>query len=239
MLCFLPNPCRSLASKRRELAELKEQSKIMKAQIRTRKQNVATLETMLLNAKSGSSRRRSSSSRDTVKPEATEPAAKPTVIRFFVTGPDGLCVEFNERAETMVGDVVLRARHAFQQSAPNNSNSNNNNNSSNNSRSGRRRSANDEPPRILSCKLIYQGRLLLEDRTLELEGVRMGDTVVAVVKYQQEQEESPERVVKPDTVPIAPQTIGSGMPDLSEFLGKQQETLRDVAVEMRYQYHCH
>ena len=181
----------------------------MKAQIRTRKQNVATLETMLLNAKSGSSRRKT---REPVKPES-EPVVRPSIIKFFVTGPDGSCVEFNERGDTFVSDVIHRVRDAFQSHQPRN-----------HRQSSRRQEA--ATSSIISCKLIYQGRIMLDDRTLDQENVRAGDTIVAVVKFHEEPME-----VQP--LQIQPQ-VNTGLPDLNEFLGKQQETLRDVAVEMRY-----
>jgi hypothetical protein len=171
-----------LTAKRRELAELKEESKGLKSQIRTRKQNIATLESMLLASKSSSQKPKRSkhiseaSDNDGPPRSVTE---RPAIIRFYVTGTtSGLCVECNERGSASIADVIHSIQQTFATAFVASYNSQY---LAQKPRSNLRGKANSLPTNDdVSVKLMYQGRQLLEDSTIDDNSVRVGDSLVCV-----------------------------------------------------------
>jgi hypothetical protein len=182
---------RDLTAKRRELAELKEETKGLKSQIRTRKQNVATLESMLMAAKSSS--KRSHKQREADIPVAvTQPSdsqvpaqVRPPIIQFFVTGTSsGVCVECNERGTALIGDVVRSIKHTFASvylntlpavQVPTTS--------KRRSSSGHQQAAKPTVDDVCA-QLMYQGKMLRADTTVDDNNIRVGDTVVCVLSLQ-------------------------------------------------------
>lgn len=144
---------KSLAKKRRELAELEEATKHLRNQVKAKKQNISTLEDLL--------RENSRRSAHEPKPHPVEQPrqVKPDKISFFVAGPDGLCVEFTERPETSIFNLRKSVSQAFV---------------------SKRDTESEHYNKVV--RLVHKGILMLDDRTIEYYGIKAGDTVVTVIE---------------------------------------------------------
>ena len=150
---------RSLVLKRRELTELHESSRHLRAEVRSKKRSISTLEDLLKEAGSNRGREHKVNSVErefSSKGNTTSVETRPSVLQFFVTGPGGLCVEFNERGSTTIQQLTKDVTQAL---VPR------------------------KAQRIdMTIKLVYQGRILQHDTTLDGCNVRVGDSLVAVVE---------------------------------------------------------
>lgn len=88
---------RALTKKRREIAELLESTKHLKAGLRSKKKGLRTLEGLLQDAP----RRRDSE--NTSQPQPKD------VNKIYVSGPRGLCIEVPVRPHTTIRDVLRAA----------------------------------------------------------------------------------------------------------------------------------
>ena len=109
MMLTLPplSPPRSLFRKRKDLEEARENSKVLRAQLRSKKKGIHTLEA-LLKENARQNRHRRGSRRPSPPPHTSGPAptaAGALLSRFFVTGPNGLCVEFHQRGSSTIGEL--------------------------------------------------------------------------------------------------------------------------------------
>ena len=198
---------KSLAKKRIELAELQESTKHLREEIKTKKNSVSALEHLLKTTNRSRPRRRSA--KQEVLEERDEKPIRQSVIQFFVSGPEGLCVEFNERVSCSIFQLVKEVRKAFVSK-----------------QDKRRRHGNDNST---SVRLIYHGRILLEEGTIESNNIRPGDTIVAIVEKSDSDDSEPET---PKILLPAP-VQSSVPPDVVDLLARQQDAIRNVAQEMR------
>lgn len=203
--------CSSLVRKRKELEELQENSKVLRAQLRSKKKGIHTLEGLLKDA-SGRNRR-SNRSKPSVEPQAPvhQPPvekARPHMSRFFVAGPNGLCVEFHPRGSSTIGELKRDVKQAFVS----------------------KRLSDDEsygPDPVIN--LIYQGRVLLNDLTVDDVNIGSGDTVVAVMERSKRTEDAPKSVE-----PISTDSRELSTKEMMSFLTRQHEI---TATEMRFNTH--
>lgn len=196
---------RSVMKKRKELLELQEDSKALRAQLRSKKKGIKTLESLLKEA----SRNKKHSQEEVVKP-APEPVPeprRPSILRFFVSNSNGLCVEFNLKPNTFIYELLKEVRQAFV------------------SRRDRSKSTykNDE-----EIQLLYKGKVLLEGHTLQEAGINEDDTIIAVIPSLKEEKEDDEK----DKVPKAEIEDNKNseyerQKEMMAFFAKQQEMMRE------------
>ena len=204
---------RSLAKKRIELAELQESTKHLRHAVKTKKNSVAALEHLLKATSQSSSRsrpkRRHREPKEEVEEEkTTDHPIRQSVIQFFVAGPDGLCVEFNERLTCPIFQLARDVRKAFLPK-----------------QDRRSKHKNSE----IEIRLVYHGRILLDDGTLESNGIRAGDTIVAMVNEESSDDSDRDVSKRAINVPVNPLMT----PDIAALIIGQQDTMKNVAQEMR------
>lgn len=208
---------RSLAKKRIELAELRESTKQLRVEVKTKKDSVAALEHLLKTSNRSRPKRQS----QRAITEEDRPI-KRSVVQFFVSGPDGLCVEFNEKCSCSIFQLIREVRKIFVSKEER---------KSSNSGSNRNRDRDRDEDSWTSIRLIYHGRILMDESTIESNNIRPGDTVVAIIEKQESDEydtEIQQRMILP------PPTQSSVTPDMVDLLSRQQDTMKNVAQEMRY-----
>lgn len=141
------------------------------------------------------------------------PEVKPSIIKFFIAGPEGLCVEFVEKAETDIAQLLREARKAFV---------------------SKRDHDLSYDPSMVELRLVFKGRLLLPEQTIEESDIRNGDTLMAMLVEPR----------KPDTVSApAPQPAAAAVPavdndhftrEMFEMLSKQnQEHMRSIVQDIK------
>lgn len=144
------------------MAELKEVSKQLKQQLKAKKRGIDALEDMLKEA----NRKKASQRRDRAKPEEQVPVVEEQpskqLLQFFVSGPDGLCVEFQSKSSSSVRDLKREVREAFR--------TNSNHDDS--------RGWDGEG----AIRLMRHGRVMVDDSTLHENGLHSGDTLIAVIE---------------------------------------------------------
>jgi hypothetical protein len=137
------------------LEELEETTKHLRNQVKAKKQNITTLEDLLKensrNKENTAPRERRSENRPVESPVAnTRPSSNK--VKLFVAGPDGLCVEFNQRFDSTIGALRKEVRVAFVS-----------------------RKDEDESGRRL-VKLVHRGKLLKDEQTIEDCEMQSGTT---------------------------------------------------------------
>jgi hypothetical protein len=216
---------RALINKRKELEELRENSKVLRAQLRSKKKGIQTLEALLKESALDRNRDRESRHRNksrnyesptpvVVSPTQPEiPKAKPPFTKFFVAGPNGLCVEFNVKNTAIIYDLKQDVKKAFI------------------SKRGGVDLDNQGRVGEPTVSLIYQGRVLLDDSTIDNNEIRAGDTVVAVVEMNKINTEP--RPVEEKKAPD-PQPLSSR--EMIELLSKHHEV---TSTELRFDMESH
>jgi hypothetical protein len=198
-----------LSKKRRELVELEESTKLLRNQVKAKKQNIATLEDLLKEA----NRTREKELRKLRMQKGAElPEEKPSVVKFFIAGPEGLCVEFVEKAETEIAQLLREARKAF---------------------ISKRDMDLSYDPSLVELRLVFKGRLLLPEQTIEECDIRSGDTLMAMLVEQK----------KPEPVPVAAPPAAAPAPAVNpehftrqmfEMMSKQnQEQMREIVQDIK------
>lgn len=202
---------RSLAKKRIELAELQESTKHLRQEVKTKKNSVAALEHLLKTCNRPRSKRRShrDHSEEAGEEKQSVQPIRQSVIQFFVSGPDGLCVEFNERVTCSIFQLCREVRKAFVTKHD-------------------KRSKHDDD----EVRLVYHGRILNKEGSIESNGVRPGDTIVAIIDTDKSDDsfgvDSRQKVAVPSSSSVAP--------DVVDLLARQQDAMKNVAQEMRYDW---
>jgi zinc finger protein DZIP1 len=147
---------RALHQKRKEMNGLKEEAASLQNQLRAKRRNLATLEKVV---------------REANEIKAVEAPVKPKrspFVKFFVTLPNGLFVEFEELRDTTIRQLLLMLRNAL----------------ANHRSQGAIAEAGD------SLKLFLKGKLLILDHSLERCGLQDGDTILVAIP----DDEPPKRV---------------------------------------------
>lgn len=254
----------SLTKKRRELAELRESSKHLRTQVATKKESVAALEALLKETGRGRDKRREKTTdniinnnkigdenerknrnshgndqedmdingienkrnndkanRNAIDRDITTDNSKK--LHIFVAGPEGLCVEFHVDRLSTIEDLIVDVRKAF--ISKREAIRNNQNNKS-------------------AIKIIYQGRILVETDVIKNTGVRDGDTVIAVLptpandddytggeKRGKENKSSLNQNTESATATAAANTA---IAEMISALAHQQDSMKEIAAEMRY-----
>jgi len=80
-----------------------------------------------------------------------------------------------------------------------------------------------------AVRLIYHGRILLEDGTIDDNNIRPGDTIVAIIDTEIPKIDV--EIPKPVEVPVRVEP--SLAPEVVALIAKQQDTMKNVAQEMR------
>ena len=148
---------RSLLRKRNEAAELKETSKQLKQQLKAKKRGIDALEEMLkeANRKNAGARKRIQQEEEHHDPP---PLKQNGLLKFFVSGPDGLCVEFQSKSDSLVLNLKREVKQAF-----------------------RSKHNGDEWADEGSLRLLRYGRVMTDSSTLAENDLSNGDTVIAIV----------------------------------------------------------
>ncbi|KAJ1386988.1 Iguana/Dzip1-like DAZ-interacting protein N-terminal-domain-containing protein, partial [Ochromonadaceae sp. CCMP2298] len=203
---------RGLSKKRRELVQLEESTKLLHSQVRAKKQNIATLQDLLKEA----NRTREQELRLRLKGQKgqkgheEEEEEKPSV-KFFIQGPEGVCVEFAEKPERTVAHLLREARKAFVS----------------------RRDSEELP----DLRLIHRGRMLLAEQTIGDCEIRSGDMLVAMLLEPKKPEPAPAPApVQLPVAPVAPAPVDHEAltKHMLEIFSKQQsESMRELAADIK------
>jgi hypothetical protein len=206
--------CRSLLRKRSEVAELRVSSKQLKQQLKAKRRGVDALEEMLKEANRNNANARRKAQRGE-QPEAVEaaPARGTELLKFFVSGPEGLCVEFQSKGSSTVRDLKREVREAFR--------------SGEGAGAGAEEGTGDAGRGWSGdglIRLLRHGRVMVDDSTLQENGLRSGDTVVALV-------DRPRAQAPPAAAAAAPADDRTQL--MLAFMGKQQDSIAGMTSEMR------
>jgi lysyl-tRNA synthetase class II len=207
---------RSLINKRKELEELQENSKMLRAQLRSKKKGIQTLETLL---KDASTREHQSRSRRKGKERSTDPTPtpipapvaqdlplkKPPFTKIYVSGPNGWCIEFNKRNTDTISELKKEVKQAFVN----------------------KKDLDEEYGPDPTINLLYQGRVLLNDSAIEdIDDLKYGDTIVAHIEKVKQKRGNEEMKVQVD-----PRGNALDSKEMMEFITRQHEISSN---EMRY-----
>lgn len=218
------------------MVSLQESTKHLREEVRVKKNSVVALEDLLKTAHQQSHEKRrkqqrttSSSSSSSAEMQQSSPdmmssGIRQPVIHFFVTGPDGLCVEFNEKRTSSILHLKNKIRKAFVPRLE--------------IIKYRRIHGDLDGP---SVRLIYQGRILTDDGTLDTNDIREGDTIVAIIDRTEEDDDDEEESIRIHTYSEENKQGNAGMSseskhqstDVGKLLLQQQETMQQVAWEMK------
>jgi len=144
--------------KRRDVAELEEEVRQLRHQVKAKKQNISTLEELLKEANRIRNMElrsaRTQGDQDSNLQRAPAPTAvdAPATLRFFVSDPHGLCVEFSERPQLTIRQLHSELARVFGQGQ------------------GAER------------QLVLRGQVLSADTSLGAAGLREGDSLLLLQK---------------------------------------------------------
>lgn len=240
---------RSLAKKRREVAELEETTKQLRHQVKAKKQNIATLEDLIKesqrvrNAELLSLRLNKGKSRGDPPPQAAagDGSRMADNISFFVCGPEGLCVEFTEKADFSVRRLLTEAARTFR---PLRRSARGDVKARPSSSSGEEEEEDDDGDRWESLQLVLRGKVLLPEATLGEADVRPGDTLLLLSPHRAKRKQRP-RAAVPAPAPVsAPAIVAAPQPErekedpkvvseMLQFLAQQQQHMKDFAHDMK------
>eukprot|EP00600_Ochromonadales_sp_CCMP1393_P003028 CAMPEP_0174989194 /NCGR_PEP_ID=MMETSP0004_2-20121128/20579_1 /TAXON_ID=420556 /ORGANISM="Ochromonas sp., Strain CCMP1393" /LENGTH=1304 /DNA_ID=CAMNT_0016242561 /DNA_START=94 /DNA_END=4008 /DNA_ORIENTATION=- len=200
------NKKRGLTKKRRELVELEESTKLLRNQVKAKKQNISTLEDLLKEA----NRTREKELRKLRLHKGAPPESAPSIIKFFITGPEGLCVEFVEKPETDIAQLLQEARKAFISKRD----------SSSSVYEG------DGAPEL---RLVFKGKILLPGQTID--ECRIGDSdALTALLIEAPKKETPAAPSAPATATVDHEALTKQM---IEMMSKQQqESMRELASDI-------
>lgn len=192
------------------MVELEESTKLLRNQVKAKKQNIATLEDLL---KEANRTREKELRKLRMQKGADIPEEKASIVKFFIAGPEGLCVEFVEKAETEISQLLREARKAFI-------------------------SVRDHDysydPNLVEVRLVFKGRLLLPEQTIEECGIRAGDTLMALLVEPKKAE-----IVSPAAATLASSATPTLDPEnftkqMFEIMSKQnQEQMREIVQDIK------
>ena len=215
------------------MVSLQESTKHLREEVRVKKNSVVALEDLLKTAHQQSQEKRRKQQRSTSTSSSSSSAEiqqsspdmmssggiRQPVIHFFVTGPDGLCVEFHEKRTSSILHLKNEIRKAFVPRLE--------------IIKYRRIHGDLDGP---SVRLIYQGCILTDDGTLDTNDIREGDTIVAIIDRSDDDDED----VRIHIHSEENKQGNTGMSeskhqstDVGKLLLQQQETMQQVAWEMK------
>jgi hypothetical protein len=201
---------RSLSKKRRELAELEESTKLLRNQVKAKKQNIATLEDLLREA----NRTREKELRKLKMKGNAEPV-RAAIVRFFIAGPEGLCVEFVQKSETEIAQLLKEAKKAF---------------------ISRRDVDASYDVNMVDLRLVFKGKLLLPEQTIEDCDIREGDTIMAMLVERKKPAETPALLTAAAPAPVSAPALDTERfaQQMFELMAKtNQEQMREVVQDIK------
>ena len=211
------------------MVSLQESTKHLREEVRVKKNSVVALEDLLKTAHEQSHEKRRKQQRTTTSdvpssstPDMVSGGIRQPVIRFFVTGPDGLCVEFNEKRTSSILHLKNEIRKAFVPRLE--------------IIKYRRIHGDLDGP---SVRLIYQGRILTDDGTVDTNEIREGDTIVAIIDRSEDEDDDEDGRIHTYSEENKQGNIGvseskrQATTDMGKLLMQQQETMQQVAFEMK------
>lgn len=191
------------------MAELEESTKLLRNQVKAKKQNISTLEDLL---KEANRTREKELRKLKLQKGADIPDSSPPIVKFFIAGPEGLCVEFVEKSETSIVQLIREARKAF---------------------ISKRDQDTSYDQGMVDLRLVFKGRLLLPEQTIEECEIRTGDTLMAMLVEKKKPE-----TVAPAPAPATPTTPAvdheAFTKQMFELITKQnQEQMRDIVQDIK------
>jgi hypothetical protein len=191
------NKKKELMGKRKEVIELREGTKTMKSQLKLRRKGIRVLEDMLKNA-----------GQQKEAPPTKEETAKP-ILHFFVSFPDGVCVECRNRVSTKIYELKSEMRRVYLHG--------------------------QEAGRSLGDPhVIYRGKLLPDSACIGDFGIQEGDTVVLTFEPDLKEEKTPEEPPRSDISPELVQLLSGQQEtmlalseELKARLAAQEERVRE------------
>jgi hypothetical protein len=188
------------------LVKLEESTKLLHNQVKAKKQNISTLQDLL---KEANRTRERELRKLRMQKGHEEDGLKPSSVKFFIQGPEGICVEFVEKTERDVAHLLREAKKAF---------------------ISRRDSELEEAPDL---RLIHKGRMLLPGQTIEECEIRNEDMLVAML-VEGPKKEQPAPVAAPAAPVAAPVDHEALTKHMLEIFSKQQqESMRELATDIK------
>lgn len=214
---------RALHRKRKELSTLREEVESLHSQLKAKRRNLVTLEKLVKES--------SKSSQKGGIPAKDEETTPPETIKFYLSLPNNLFMELEERPSTTIRNVISQAKNVLLTDP---------------SFDDSMLVAEDDKSHLgLLLKIFSKGKLLLPDSTLEHCGILSGDTLVASLpgssaKPANRQKQPPISLPTPEVKFIpAPEPKAENnetkqmMEGLRELLQKQVKTMEQFAAEVR------
>lgn len=211
---------RSLYRKRKELSGLKEEANSLYAQLKAKRRNLHTLEKILRDA---------NETADMNKPKEEAKLKRSPFIKFFVTFPDGLFVEFEELPDTPLRKLVSLVQNVLV----------NNQGSDGGAENANKQTRWDEfLPHI---KLFLRGKMLLVDQALTLEqcGIQSGDTLLASYTKPVQLVPPPTEKIFVEKTPVVVEKEAANPRDqqmldgIMGAVGKQLECIQKLTSEVK------
>ena len=221
---------RNIVKKRKEILQLQEANRRLKAEVKTKKKNINSLEELLKEAartKGTENRARLRRNHEAGHGDDTAASAPPVnqedkpsvddIIRFFVSFADGLCFEFTKKAGSKVWELRSDVKKAFlnrrsaEIAATSSDEEKNNNNIT--------IAAIDA---ISDIDIKLRGISLQDDKTLMDSRIDSGDTLTAHLPTPAKKDSSDDDSAK-----------RSQEAALEELLSKQQESMKSMSNEIQ------
>lgn len=195
--------------KRRELTELNESTKQLRNQVKAKKQNIATLEELLKETNKAREKEFHNFKNKMVSNEEKPVQSRlmSTIINFFVTSATGLCIEFNERLDTIASDLIVKVKKVLD------------------TKQNQQRPHNTKD---FSINIIFRGKILMSEQTLFSAGINDGDTLLAVVEKEVEEVKEKEKPVETNV-----KQKEMELKEMLQFLSTQQESMREFAKDIK------
>ena len=152
----------------------------------------------------------------------TPPQQMQHPTKFFVMGPDGLCVEYPYKPRMTIQELKRDLKPTFA------------------SRRSTRTSRSMNSSSTNTIKIIYQGKVLLDDNTMEDCHIRDGDTLVAIVErdvvdsFDGEEEDKKRAQYVPTPVQQQESNQNRDSSIHLELLGKQTELINTMRYKTVY-----
>lgn len=219
---------KTLLRKRDEMNALNESTKSLKKQLQLKKKGVDTLEALIKENSHGKSIHAAVKEANDAK-ENTKPVDANAVctVKYYITGPDGICVEMQSPSNMLVFDVISDIRSTFI-AKPN---------------LDELSSSDSEEimPIPVQIRLVCRGKQLLPESTLKENNITTGDSLIAIVDgYTHRNAQSRRRKEKkPVSKPIvsteesANELHERANQGIMTMLEKQQKVIEDLTNAIR------
>ena len=222
---------RTLLRKREEMNCLNESSKTLKKQLQLKKKGIDTLEALIKENSKGKSihaavKEVNDSKENTTPIDANANAYAIHTVKYYITGPDGICIEMQSPSNMLVFDVISDIRSTFVTRTDVDSDSD----------------SDEILPIPMQLRLICRGKQLLPESSLHENHIVTGDSLVAVVDgYTRRSHVHSRRRDKkssntPTVTPVAAPVNKKHEEDnqvIMELLQKQQQVIENLTHSIK------